>query len=138
MPLKPIRVLIVDNDESMLAAIRTRLDAVGCPCVTARTGAQGLSLFKDSVFDLIISDINMPSGDGVSLAKAVRAQCDTPMVLMTGFLDRYRDQIDEIGSCEVIEKPFSSESLWIAIQRVVNAGNDAGSPMPGVLVEIRD
>ena len=104
-------VLLVDNDEGFLEAISTRLEYAGFRCLSARSGAQGVSLFHEYDPDAVITDLNMPSGDGVSLAKTIRSQGNTPIIVVTGFEDAYQNELFEILDLEVLNKPFEFEVL---------------------------
>ncbi len=104
-------VLIIDNDEGVVRAIETRLRHYGYECATANTGAQGLSIFQSCDIDLIISDLNMPAGDGVSLAAAVREVSDVPIIFVTGFHREYLGKLGDIPGITIFEKPFDASEL---------------------------
>lgn len=104
-------ILLVDNDEGFLEAMSTRLSHAGYRCVSARCGAQGVALFHEYEPDAVITDLNMPSGDGVSLAKSIRSQSSTPIIVVTGFEDAYQRELFGILDLEVVGKPFEFEVL---------------------------
>lgn len=104
-------ILIIDNDEGLLAAIATRLGSMGYHCITAVSGAQGLACFKSQPVDLIISDLNMPAGDGVTLAQSIRETSEVPIIIITGFRDEYRRSLRSISNITLMEKPFDSDQL---------------------------
>lgn len=105
------RILIIDNDEGVVAAITARLESMGYQCVTAGTGAQGIAAFRDQDIDLVITDLNMPAGDGVTLARTLREKSDVPIIIVTGFHDEYRSELCSIPSVTLMEKPFDSNQL---------------------------
>ncbi|MFI4896285.1 MAG: response regulator [Phycisphaerales bacterium JB059] len=104
-------VLLVDNDDSMLAALAARLGDSGYRCLTASSGAQAMAIFGETPVDLIVTDLNMPSGDGVSLARAVRQFSEAPIVIVTGFRDEYRRELRAIANVSILEKPFRTDQL---------------------------
>jgi DNA-binding response OmpR family regulator len=104
-------ILIIDNDEGMVAAIAERFGHLGYRCITAGTGAQGLALFFETHVDLIISDLNMPAGDGVVLAKSLRRRSLVPIIIVTGFHPEYRRELRGIANLTLMEKPFDSNNL---------------------------
>jgi len=80
-----IRVLVVDDDEPHAAAVAESLERVGYDCVIATSGAQGLRLIEEQVFDIIITDLIMDGVGGLEvLAKAKRELPDAEVVILTG------------------------------------------------------
>ena len=79
-------ILIVDDSTSIRVAIRMALTGAGYTVSEAADGAQGLSKASGSRFDMIITDLNMPNMDGLSMIRALRknpAQCGTPILFLT-------------------------------------------------------
>lgn len=111
MPDSVPTILIIDNDEGMVAAVSTRLESLGYRCVTASTGAQGIAAFCEHKIDLVISDLNMPAGDGITLARTLRATSEVPIIIVTGFRDDYRRELRAIPDVTLMEKPFDSNRL---------------------------
>ena len=80
-----IRVLVVDDDEPHAAAVAESLERVGYDCVVATSGADGLRLIEEQVFDIIITDLIMEGVGGLEvLAKAKRELPDAEVVILTG------------------------------------------------------
>jgi two-component system response regulator HydG len=80
-----IRVLVVDDDEPHAAAVAESLERVGYECVVATSGAEGLRLIEEQVFDIIITDLIMEGVGGLEvLAKAKRELPDAEIVILTG------------------------------------------------------
>ncbi len=105
------RILIIDNDEGMVNAVTTRLEAEGYRCVTAHTGAQGLAEFSDDAIDLVVTDLNMPSLDGADLIQRLRRQSDVPIIVITGFSREYADQLAGASNITIVEKPFEAQAF---------------------------
>ncbi len=104
-------ILIVDNDELLVRALSTRLSAHGYNCVTAVSGAQAMSLFNNHDIQLVISDLSMPAGDGVTLATQIRRISKVPIIFVTGFRDAYRRVMRAVPDVTMLEKPFSAATL---------------------------
>lgn len=118
-------LLIVDNDEGMTTALSTRLTSLGYRCLTASSGAQGISTCREQEIDLIITDLNMPAGDGVALAQTVRMFSDVPIVIISGFHDDFRERINQVSNVTVLPKPFDSGRLVDLIEAdLIMAGCD--------------
>ena len=80
-----IRVLVVDDDEPHATAVAESLERVGYDCVVATSGAEGLKLIEEQVFDIIITDLIMEGVGGLEvLAKAKRELPDAEVVILTG------------------------------------------------------
>lgn len=127
------RVLIIDNDDGLTEALRLRLESEGYECLTASSGSQGLSLFAESDFDAVITDLNMPAGDGIAVCESIQSTCRVPLIIMTGFESSYSDLLEQIGDIELIQKPFCIDSLLdeldIAIE-MNTAAPDRNPPEP--------
>lgn len=104
-------ILVVDNDPDLRRAVSLRLQGLGYGCVEAGTGAQAIEWLRRRSFDVVVSDLNMPCGDGIVLADALQKGSRTPIVFMTGFRDEYRRQLRHVDDATVLEKPFDFETL---------------------------
>lgn len=105
------RILVIDNDEAVVRAIATRLEAMGYDCVTASTGAQGLAMFSDQTIDLVITDLNMPMLDGAFLLTEIRAISQVPVIVVTGFVNAYAPALAGLTNVTVLRKPFEAAAL---------------------------
>ncbi|MCP3905377.1 MAG: response regulator [Planctomycetes bacterium] len=105
------RILIVDNDERIVRAIASRLENLGYECETACCGTEGLEGFRRQPHDLVITDLNMPAGDGIGLTEAVRALSPVPIIVITGFEAAYRPRLDQFENIAVLQKPFDTTDL---------------------------
>lgn len=113
---QPPRILLIDNDESMLAAVSTRLEFHGYQCVTACSGAQGISVFSGKPTDLVITDINMPGGDGLTVVRELRKLSEVPIIVCTGFRDHYWDEIHCLPNVSVVRKPCETSHLMELVE----------------------
>lgn len=80
------RLLIVEDDVSLLKAIAACLEIENYEVMTARSGSDALILIAETLPDLIVSDVMMPYGDGYSLIKNLRSNPRTdliPIILLT-------------------------------------------------------
>lgn len=79
------RILIVEDDFSVLQAINRVLTDAGYTCVTAREGAEALTKMEAEPFDLVLSDVDMIGMDGITFAlQATERFPDVPLILHTG------------------------------------------------------
>ncbi len=126
------RLLIIDNDDTLVTVLRRRLEPLGFICDTANSGLQGLATFDADRHELVVTDLNMPSGDGVEVARAIRSRSDVPIVVVTGYREAFRTRVRAISGVTVLEKPFDLNDLvdlvdaevamWRGLQAVRTAG----------------
>lgn len=109
-PVNP-NVLIIDNDDAVVEALSIRLSNEDFTCYSANSGAQGIALFSDMEFHAVLTDLNMPSGDGVSVIESIRKTSDVPVLVITGFEADYTAQLKEYDNVFIIQKPFDLETL---------------------------
>lgn len=104
-------ILVVDDDEDITRMITRFLGTRGHTCVTAHTGAQGAVEFDPECTSLIITDLNMPAGDGIALISRIRRQSNVPIIVVTAFNREYSAQLRTQKGITVLRKPFDSYAL---------------------------
>lgn len=119
----PKRLLVVDDDASLLLAVSETLRAEGYLVDTARRGSEALVRVAESLPDLIISDIRMPGMDGYQLARNLRSAPQTrlvPIVFLTA-KDETADRVQGFrsGVDAYITKPFDSEELLAIVAGIL-------------------
>jgi signal transduction histidine kinase len=112
-PLPGFRVLVVDDDESVLGVMADLLRALGQNVEIALGGLAGLSLLDRQSFDVVFSDLGMPDVNGWDLALAVKRQRpETRVVLVTGWGAQLEGAAAQArGVDHVIPKPFSLDDI---------------------------
>lgn len=108
-----MRVLLVDDEGSLLLTLAANLELEGFDVVGAESGERALQLVASQSFDLVLSDIRMPGMSGVELFQKIRVlRPEMPVVLMTAFaLEELVDQALSEGAFTVLPKPFSIEQV---------------------------
>lgn len=104
-------ILIIDNDEYLVEAISLRLTNEGFNCYTASSGAQGVSMFNELAFDAVLTDLNMPAGDGVSVIRQIRKTSNVPVLVVTGFESAFAEDLGAFEHVSVMRKPFEIDAL---------------------------
>ncbi len=80
------KILVVDDQESMRVLLQDMLEAIGYEVTLAEGGEQALGILRESNFDLVLSDLNMPGMDGTALLRSVKSSApDLPVVIITGY-----------------------------------------------------
>ncbi len=80
----PPRVLVVDDEAGIRRIFSTALANYGFVVDTAESSAEALRFLDRGSYDAIVSDVHMPSVDGVDLLGLIRARVSTPVILMSG------------------------------------------------------
>ena len=80
-----LRILIVEDEESLASFIQTELTFEGYDTVWAKDGQEALTLFNQQtdLFDLILLDWMLPIYDGITVARRIRKESDIPILMMT-------------------------------------------------------
>ncbi len=113
------KVLCVDDEVNILKSLRRLFVSEPIELMAASSGAEALALMQQHQFDLIISDMRMPSMDGAEfLTKAYALQPDSYRILMTGYAD-IQSTIAAVNSGKIsryIAKPWNNQELITAVQ----------------------
>lgn len=111
--LSKYKLLVVDDDELFRDTVSEILKEKGFSVIEADSGSKALDVIKEQRVDLILSDIQMPNGDGIFLLENVRLQDpDKPLFFfMTGFSNYSKEVCLEKGAQEVFTKPFKFEKI---------------------------
>lgn len=113
-------LLLIDDDEDVLATLSFALTHPGRRILTAGTGDDGIALARQHLPDLIISDINMPGTDGRSVLQTLRAdpQLGTKqIVLMTGNTTAFTPRTGmNPGADDFLVQPFSLEDVLRCVE----------------------
>jgi CheY-like chemotaxis protein/anti-sigma regulatory factor (Ser/Thr protein kinase) len=120
-PRKPLKILVVDDQEIIRELISEMLRGEGHQVEMAAAGADALVLLENESFDLIISDLSMPDMTGAQLASEIRSKGDqTPLILLTGFGDEMLAQGGTPpGVTLILSKPVTGVGLHQAMQTVL-------------------
>jgi len=107
-----MKILVVDDDRVLADVVAFTLRREGFDVIQAYDGAGGIQRWADEQPDLLILDVNMPKMDGFEVCRRIRAQTDTPIILLTvrGEEDDIVSGL-EIGADDYIVKPFSPRQL---------------------------
>ena len=115
-------LLFVDDEPSILSALRRLFRPRGYKILTAESGAAGLALLEQEPVDLVISDMRMPEMDGAQFLEKVRAQHPATMrLLLTGYAD-VTSTINAINKGEIyrhISKPWDDNDIQLIVQKAL-------------------
>ncbi len=115
-----MKVLVVDDDRVLADVITFTLRREGFDVIQAHDGVAGLERWATEHPDLIILDVNMPKIGGFEVCRRIRAQADTPILMLT--VRGEEDDIVgglELGADDYIVKPFSPRQLVARVKAII-------------------
>ena len=106
------RVLVVDDEKLIVKGIRFSLEQDGMEVNWAYDGEEAVEKAKDKKYDIILLDLMLPKLDGYQVSKAIRAESDVPVIMLTA-LDSEQHQLRgfDLRIDDYITKPFSLKEL---------------------------
>jgi two-component system, OmpR family, response regulator len=142
-PGRTSRILVVDDDRRLCGFLSRFLGGEGYAIAAAYDGRGMRRAVADSAFDLVILDLGFPGGeDGMTLARGLRAQSDTPLIVLSGKSTTIDKVVClELGADDYVTKPFEPRELLARIRTVLRrvggrpllSGGDAGSSSSNTL-----
>ena len=116
-----MRVLVIEDEKQLLKIIGERLKEEGYATDLVRDGMEGLHFAESLDYDCIILDIMLPSMDGFSVLRKLRARkINTPILILTA-KDTIKDKVNGLdsGADDYITKPFSFEELIARVRAML-------------------
>lgn len=117
IPGSGARVLVVDDEPSILRALRTLLTRHGFQVELAETGRQALESYSYHRPDIILLDLGLPDIDGLDIVRDIRGRADTPIVILS-VKGAERDKVTalNLGADDYLTKPFGVDELLARIR----------------------
>ena len=132
------RVLVVDDEPAILAALGPLLDAAGYGVSTATTGYAALDAVERSTPDLVVVDLGLPDMDGREVCRRLREGRTTPIIVLSARHDESEKVAAlDAGADDYITKPFSADEFLArvraALRRADNSAMTSGELVRGDL-----
>src|ERR1700728_5102690 len=125
------RLLVVDDEPTILELLSGSLRLAGCEVVTAANGAEAVRVAALSRPDLVLLDVMMPDGDGFEALRRIRSGgSEVPVIFLTA-RDEVSDRVKgfDVGGDDYVTKPFSLDELLGRIRAVLKRSRpDASGP----------
>ena len=118
-------ILIIDDDERLRELLDEYLTEKKYKIYHSDDFNSGKEILEYFIFDLVIIDRMMPSGDGINLINIIKEKSNTPIILLTA-MGEPENKIEglKIGADDYLAKPFEPEELFLRIQKLLNLFSD--------------
>ncbi len=139
MATGPARILVVDDEDSILEFVSYNLKKEGHEVDTAKTGDEALERAAATRYDLIVLDIMLPGSDGYEVCRTLRAESDVPVLFLSA-RDTELDKVVglELGGDDYLAKPFGIRELQARVKALLRrraAPAERPSDLPGEHLE---
>jgi DNA-binding response OmpR family regulator len=126
-----VTILIVDDDRELRELIGFVLRSAGYPILEAGDGREALRQHDERKPDLVILDVNLPGIDGFEVCRRIRAESDTPVMMLT-VRGEEADQVKglDLGADDYLAKPFSPRTLLARVRALLRRrGSERPAPL---------
>ncbi len=132
------RVLIVDDEEMIRHLVVSVLSKQGHICETARDGFEALDKIRRNVYDAVITDMEMPKMNGITLVKALLYEFrELPIMVMTGFTRDYSVRaVFALGAKDFVKKPFSIQEFLLRFSKMMREQEFRSKSIPPKYVDL--
>ena len=113
-------ILLVDDDQRLRELLKDYLNEKNFQVFTSEDFDEAKEILEFFIFDLIILDRMMPTGDGINLIKDIKKASKTPIIMLTA-MGEDNDKIDGLktGTDDYLSKPFEPEELFLRINNLL-------------------
>ncbi|WP_280521325.1 response regulator transcription factor [Paenibacillus mangrovi] len=128
-------ILLIEDDTQIVEMLQNYLVKEGYGVSAAFNGLDGIALFRQSAFDMVIVDIMMPKLDGIEVIKLIRENSSVPILIMSA-KDSDVDKAIGLGfgADDYIAKPFSLIEVSARIKAVIRRATMYSNPRPSTTV----
>lgn len=115
------QILVVDDEASMREMLSIMLRRDGFDVVEAADGKQGLELYRQSDFELVLSDIRMPHKTGIEMLREIKNQNSEALVIMMTAFSTTEEAVEamKLGAYDYITKPFKTDEVRLVIAKAL-------------------
>jgi two-component system, OmpR family, phosphate regulon response regulator OmpR len=114
------RILLIEDDPRLAAMVSDYLGEAGFSVTHAANGRSGLALHGRDAFDALVLDLMLPDIDGLEVCRQIRAQADTPILMLTARGDAMDRVVGlELGADDYLPKPFEPRELLARLRAIL-------------------
>ena len=122
------KILVVEDEENILEAIKYSLTSEGFDVYGAEDGEKGLEMARELVPDLVLLDVMLPKIDGFEVCRMLRKDMDLPVFMLSAKAEEIDRVVGlEIGADDYITKPFSMRELVVRVRNSLRRRSLASS-----------
>lgn len=120
MELAKAKLMIVDDEVDLCQVLSWDFEDYQMDVTLAYSGNQAIELLKKQEYDIVLTDIKMPDGDGVELLEFIHSSQIKlkGIFLMTGYSDYPVDRLKELGMKKLFKKPVDTEEILTEIKNL--------------------
>jgi len=120
-----VKVLLVEDEESFVDALTVGLEREGFEVTAATDGQQGLTLFHEGSFDVVLLDLMLPKKSGLDVCRDIRLTSNVPIIIVSA----KSEEVDtvlmlELGADDYVTKPYRLRELVARIRAVLRRRQD--------------
>jgi len=120
-----MRILLIDDDANILGVYAEMLRTAGYEVVEASNGKEGVRLYKEASFDLVVTDLLMPEKDGLEVVMELRRDFPEVKIITLSAGNAYGHSSLEtslaLGAARTLRKPFKEDQLLEAVREVLES-----------------
>ncbi|WP_186578404.1 response regulator transcription factor [Aquibacillus kalidii] len=134
------KVLIVDDEQSIVTLLQYNIEKAGFQTEVAYTGMEGLEKATSENFDIIVLDLMLPELEGTEVCKQLRQrQIDTPILMLTAKDDEFDKVLGlELGADDYLTKPFSPKEVVARIKAILRRTNKRENILDKSIIKISE
>jgi len=119
-------VLVIEDEDTLLEALRYNLSNEGYQVSVAPEGNEGLALARELQPDLVILDVMLPGLDGFQLCRILRGESDVPIMMLTARVEEIDRVVGlELGADDYVVKPFSMREFLARVRGMLRRSRQA-------------
>ena len=129
MRVMEAHILIVDDEPQLVRVLTSYLEQSGFRVLTAFRGDEALQIFHAQHPDLVVLDLSLPGMDGLDVAREIRRQGQTPILMLTARVEESDRLVGlELGADDYVTKPFSPREVVARVRAILRRAQAASAP----------
>ncbi|MFO7943691.1 MAG: response regulator transcription factor [Anaerolineales bacterium] len=123
------KILIIEDERELVKVLRSYLEKENFSVLSAYRGDTGYSLWEKENPDLVLLDLNLPGMNGLDIARKIRQQAQTPLIMITARVEESDQLVGlEIGADDYITKPFSPRIVVAKVRALLRRAQAENIP----------